>query len=310
MNKKASFFIDDVIWVFRDLTRQRPASMWDNPFMAVLKRAHDEYGVKTQLNIFYRTDFWYGDDEFTLSDMTDAYKAEFEASTDWLKLGFHSKQEFPDYPFINADYSTVDNAFKRIYNEVCRFAGSGSFAKSVVPHWIPISKEGTKALIDNGIRVTYASYGTQVEWDGKHSSLPYGHSARLLQNKKSEASPYKKDTNITAMVNSLCSYNHISEAENAGMFRKLATVKDKELDIYYMPTTQLTLNCEKLSTIETELLKCNSDEYVSTATHEQYFYPDYYAYQPDYAEKIYTMGKVLRDAGYSFIFIEDLPTNA
>jgi len=93
MEKKATFFIDDVIWVFRDLTRQRPASMWDNPYMATLKKAHDEYGVKTQLNVFYETDFWYNDDVFTLSDMTDAYKSEFEAASDWLKLGFHSKKE-------------------------------------------------------------------------------------------------------------------------------------------------------------------------------------------------------------------------
>ena len=93
--KKCYFYIDDVIWVFRDLTRLKPASLFDNPFMAMLKKAHDENGLKVQLNVFYRTDFYYGDDEFSLADMTDAYKAEWEAAADWLKLGFHSKQEFP-----------------------------------------------------------------------------------------------------------------------------------------------------------------------------------------------------------------------
>lgn len=60
--KKVFFYVDDVIWVYRDLTRQRPKSMFDNEYMAMLKRAHDEYGFKAQLNSFYRTDFFYGSD--------------------------------------------------------------------------------------------------------------------------------------------------------------------------------------------------------------------------------------------------------
>ena len=67
--KKAYFYIDDTIWVMRDIARQKPASLFDNPFMNMLKTAHDRYGVKTQLNMFYRTDYFYGNDEFTLSEM-------------------------------------------------------------------------------------------------------------------------------------------------------------------------------------------------------------------------------------------------
>ena len=66
MNKKAFFFIDDVIWVFRDLTRQKPEKLFDNPFMNMLKTAHDKYGLKVQLNLFYITDSFYGYDEFCL----------------------------------------------------------------------------------------------------------------------------------------------------------------------------------------------------------------------------------------------------
>ena len=55
--EKSSVFIDDVLWVFRDLTRKKPSSLFDNPDMAILKRAYDEYGVKVQLNAFYRTSF-------------------------------------------------------------------------------------------------------------------------------------------------------------------------------------------------------------------------------------------------------------
>ena len=53
MDKNSTFVIDDVIWVFRDLTRQKPASLFDNPFLNMLREAHDTYGLKVQLNIFF-----------------------------------------------------------------------------------------------------------------------------------------------------------------------------------------------------------------------------------------------------------------
>ena len=71
--RKAAMYIDDVIWVFRDLARMRPKSMFDNPLLGGLKDAHDRYGLKVQLNCFYRTDFFYGMDEFSLADMPDCY---------------------------------------------------------------------------------------------------------------------------------------------------------------------------------------------------------------------------------------------
>ena len=46
MDKKVYFYIDDVIWLFRDLARQRPKSIYDNSFMKMLKEAHDKYGLK------------------------------------------------------------------------------------------------------------------------------------------------------------------------------------------------------------------------------------------------------------------------
>ena len=39
--------------------------------------------------------------------------------------------------------------------------------------------------------------------------------------------------------------------------------------------------------------------------HEQYFYKDYFAYQPDYAEKILLAAKIAHDTGRDFIFLEE-----
>ena len=58
MSKKAYFFIDDVIWCMREITRLKPVSIFDVPFLEMLKKAHDLYGLTVQLNLFYRTDFF------------------------------------------------------------------------------------------------------------------------------------------------------------------------------------------------------------------------------------------------------------
>lgn len=306
MNKRAQFFIDDVIWLFRDLTRKKPLSLFDNPFMACLKKAYEEYGVKTQLNVFYKTSFWYGNDEFSLSDMTDFYKKEFEQASHWLKLGFHSKEEWPDYPYVNADYDLVDSNFRLIRDEVYRFAGENSFAKSVVPHWAPMSKEGIIALKDNGIKVTYSTYGKKVEWDKNHQSLPYGHSFRLLHNKKPETGVYTKVTRDKAIATALCSYNHVSKEEYDARIGKFDTIKDKETGMCYTTNAEVVLNLVDSKILEQELERFTEHEYLSIGDHEQYYYPDYYAYQKDYVDKIFIMGKTLKEHGYKFIFAEEL----
>ncbi|MBQ2841165.1 MAG: hypothetical protein IJE70_07435 [Oscillospiraceae bacterium] len=58
MTKKVYFFIDDVIWALRDITREKPKSAFDQHFFKTLKECHDKYGAKVQLNLFYRTDFF------------------------------------------------------------------------------------------------------------------------------------------------------------------------------------------------------------------------------------------------------------
>lgn len=306
MTKKAYYFIDDVIWLFRDLTRQRPASMFDHPFLGALKKAHDDYGVKTQLNVFYRTSFFYNDDEFTLADMTDAYKAEWESCSDWLKLAFHSKEEFPDYPFVNADYDVVKNVFEQIIAEIRRFAGEKTIAWSIVPHWLPISKDGIRALHDCGIKLTVASWGDKIPYDGDPSSLPYGHANRLLHNRKPETCLFTRTTFDKAITRSICGYNHLSPEEYHKINKTCDVLLDEETGMYFNNSAHLVLNLCSVDTIHSELDRLIGQEFISVGNHEQYFHSDYFAYQPDYAEKIYAMGQRLHDAGYEFIFTEDL----
>ena len=66
------------------------------------------------------------------------------------------------------------------------------------------------------------------------------------------------------------------------------------------------LNCCPYEQIESEFAPLLDSEYLGYALHEQYFYPDYYAYQSDYAEKIYRAAEIVSGAGFAYFFPQDI----
>ncbi len=305
--KKVYFYIDDVIWVLRDLNRERPHSLFDNAYMKMLKTAHDRYGMKVQLNLFYRTDFFYGGEEFTLADMTDAYKEEWKAASSWLKLSFHAKQEFPDFPYLNADYADVKRDFESVRDEVIRFAGEDTFTYATIFHWNVASKDACRALKDCGVKLFNATHSSEVHpFDGDPASLPYGHMGRLLQNRKPETAVYRRDTRDKAIANSICGYNHITDEQYLATKSGFGTVYDEETGLHFKCLGEMIVNLWPLEEVKEGFAAQLYKDCLSYGIHEQYFYPDYYAYQPDYAEKIYAVSEAAAEAGCEFIFAEDI----
>ena len=299
--KKAYFFIDDVIWVLRDLTREKPASLFDNAFMKMLKDAYDKYGLKTQLNLFYRTDTYYKYDVFTLAEVTDSYKAEFEANSDWLKFAFHALQEFPDYPHINASYEDTARIFKDIEKEVFRFAGKDSFCYTVCPHWAPMSKAAVKALADCGVKLLHSTDGKSSEYNGDPASLPYGHAARLLNNRQPEARVFTRVGAGEDIAASACAYNHLEPEQAQPLYGTPNALFDAETGIYLKSFGDITINIIKYEDLETSLAPEMDFDYVGLGVHEQYFYPEYFAYQPDYADKIMKMCEITKANNFTFV---------
>ena len=237
MNKKFHFFIDDVVWSLRDLTRIRPESMFDIPFFCVLKNAHEKYGMKVQLNLFYRTSAYYGNDDFCITEVPDDYKSEWEKASDWLKLAFHAKEEFPDYPHINARYEDMKAQCEMIEKEVIRFAGKKSYTYCTCPHWNCVSREGVKAMYDCGIRMIDCTAGETFDFDEyKHRAVP-GHDCRLLHNRQPEAKLASDNPEQTGDYLALCSYNHLTLEECNKYAYTPKCYIDKETGMAYKPVS-------------------------------------------------------------------------
>lgn len=304
--RKAAFFIDDVIFILRDLTRQRPKSLFDHPFLGHLKECHEKYGLKLQLNLFYRMDFSHGFDLFSLADMTDAYKPEWQANRDWLKFSMHSLQEFPDYPFVNISESDMGRVYDLIFNEVKRFAGEGMFSNAIVPHWLPVSKAGCVALAKRGVKVISSTHGPRYAYNGDPAVLPYGHADRLMNRRTPEAALYWRGMGDASINSSVCSYNHVSSEQASETLGTFTSVYDRETGLHFKKFVVMPmLNLQKIEDIERKAATQLDKELFLFGTHEQRYFPDYYNYDPVSMDKTRTAARFAHEHGYEFVFIED-----
>ena len=301
--KIAYFFIDDVIMSFHDIARRKLKSIFDNPYFKLLKENHDNYGLTVQLNLFYCTD----DESFNLTEFPDTYKSEFEENSDWLKLAFHATKEHPNYPYADVTYETLKFEYERIVNEIKRFAGEKSLSNVVVPHWLPISKEGCRALADCGVKFLSCSVNDNiVEFTNDDKEVPITDEERERLSKDPEIKAYVRDIGCGLTTKSLCAYNHLDEETAAKLRGKNVSMHDPETGINFkLYSTGPCLNWHPLEKIKEALAQFEHKDYAGVANHEQAFYPEFYAHQPDMSEKITTMARTLHDFGFKFITCED-----
>ncbi len=150
--KKFCFTVDDNIRCLKDISENSYQSVFDNAYFGMFKRLHEKFNLKVQLNIFYK------DENFDLSMVSENYKKEFEINSDWLKFSFHSKEHKPR-PYEFSDYEEVYNDCIKTNNEIVRFAGENSLAKTTTIHYCLATIEGIKALKDCNILGLLGLYG-------------------------------------------------------------------------------------------------------------------------------------------------------
>ena len=270
--------VDDNIIFLWDITKNKDVytSIFENPYLAVYKKAHDLYGVCVHLNLFYQTpavhpNFSVVREDFNLSMMTGKFKDEWIANSDWLKLNFHSLQEKPDKPYEFTDYDTIYNDCKNIQEEIIRFAGEQTLSDETTVHWGECSKEGILALRDRGIK-SLAGYFTFNEGE---TFVSYFYPKELVA--------------------------HIEDRD---------FWFDNELDVFF-GKIDFVLNTREvkndyislLDDLKTKPTRCG---YIDLMIHEQYYYEDYCNYIPTFEKIIVESSKWLKENGYKPAFLGDL----
>ena len=254
--KTFCFTIDDNIRFLKESTERGYESFFDHPYAAMLKRLHEAFGLKIQLNLFYRVD------GFTLSDMTAAYRGEWEKNADWLKLSFHSNYENVR-PYEFSGYEEVDRDCRAVQREIVRFASDAALAATTTVHYCRTTVDGLQALKDNGVRGLLGLYGTEAQ-----PAVSYG----------------------------------ASEEEAAKIRSGEIVTRDS---LAFAPIDIVMNRYGKEENLQ-RLDRLMHREHIWVMIHEQYFYADYPAYQPECEEKLHAVFAFLTQHGYKSAFFEEL----
>lgn len=259
--------IDDNIRFMQDIAENSDKynSIFDNPYLGHLKRLHEKYGTRVHLNMFYQS----VEGDFNLSDFPARFREEWAAQSDWIRMSFHAYQEFPDAPYKHASFETVKKDCDLVQGEIRRIAGEKVMGPVTTVHWGEVNLEGSRALRAGG-------YRGQLGYFNVDDDLP--------------------------------PVSYYLDVEKRRHMKKRFIWKDVQEDILFIRSS-VVLDRKELEEIvpflESYRQTTGLPPYVDFLIHEQYFYPDYAAYQPDYFEKIETAILWAQQCGYRPAFLDE-----
>lgn len=138
--RRYNFFIDDNVFFLTDLVRGNAKSIFDSFYLAFLKKLHENYNFKVTLNTFFRNDHA----PFTVDELDERYKNEFEDNSSWLRLAFHSYSEFPDAPYSKAFPEKYPEHHKIVTDAIRRYAGEKTLIEPVITHFYDIASDSSR----------------------------------------------------------------------------------------------------------------------------------------------------------------------
>lgn len=275
--KKFRLSSDDNIRFLKELTEGDYRSIFDHPYLAIYKKAHDLFGAKVHLNLFYAFDekargcFSGKHDYFDLSMMTDRYKEEFIKNSSWLKLAFHAESEFPDRPYKYADREKIKKDVIKICKEICRFAGKDCISNSTTIHWGEANREVIRELRALGFT---SLTGYFIKTDSNEPLVSY-----YFENE---------------MVDHIGNRDFFMDTKEDMIFGRIDTV----------------LNSGTIEKVLNEVNFASNDlhrgGFVSIMIHEQYFYKGYRNYLPDFEERVLKSCEMLYNKGYKGAHVSEI----
>lgn len=267
---------DNVIFLW-DINKNadKYSSIFDNPYLAVYKKAHDLYGACVHLNIYYEMlpyhySFANRREYFNLSMMTEKFKDEWKANSSWLKLNFHARGDQPDKPYEHTDYQTIYEDCKKVQQEIIRFAGEDTLSDETTIHWGECTEAGVRAVRDLGIRSLAGYFCLEA---GK-PLVSYFYPKDLVDYLDMRDFWYDRDIDM--------------------MYCRI----DNVMNLYK------TEEIEPLFDVLYEQKKRSG--FLEIMIHEEYFYSDYTAYIPAFEDTVLTACKWAKEKGYKGAFLRDV----
>jgi hypothetical protein len=267
--KKYRLSLDDNILFLKDIHSNA------NRYKSIFENPY--LGFLKQVHDSYGTkihlNIYYETEGFNISQLTDKFKEEWKANAGWLRLSFHAFADKPDKPYLNAGYEKVKKDCDMVMDQIRRFAGKEVTGPVTTLHWGEATVEGCRALRDAGFKC-----------------LPC-------------------DFNVD---NDLAPCSYYLDVEKRRHINKRLIWRDNKEGIIFIRCA-IIINTVELEKIVPFLDNLKQDKhmsaYVDLLMHEQYFYPFYSSYQPDYRQKVLTAVKWASENGYVPAFLEECVFN-
>ncbi|MDZ7617382.1 MAG: hypothetical protein U1E05_10275 [Patescibacteria group bacterium] len=260
-------YIDDHSFFFRDILQKDYKSVFDCFYLAKLRQLHREFGVKINLNCFNSTP----ERDFRLSMFPDKYRSEFEDNAHWLRLAFHSENEFPNIPYKDATPEELAGDFDLVAKELNRIAGR-AYTAGLQIHWADVPPSCYQVLADRGV--------TMLATRGRKPDAPQ---------------PKICDYHLPDDILEYLYYHQGWMHFETGLIFYSASTGTRE----WTPVEKTVPGL--LAVIENPA----KSHLLNIAGHEQYWWPFYKNFVPDIYDRYATAFRFVLDRGYKPVWIED-----
>ncbi len=262
--------IDDSIWFLKDIVENQYESLFESPFLSFFRELHEEYGIKLHINLYLEdVDSLLGDGNFSIREVSDRYKNEWQANADWIHLSFHARSDSPDMPYKDASYEKMHQDAMAVRNEIIRFAGEEVLGSATTLHWGEATMDGCRALRDLGWKILPSDFAFIC---GSNVSL------------------------------------YLEEDKQQHMVRRFVW-NDERTGLFFtrFPTVLNEHSCEEIVEILNEVnSEPVRGAYMDLLIHEQYFFEKYPFYLPDYRDRVRTAVKWAVENGYTPGFLSEV----
>ena len=263
--RRYRFSVDDNIWFLRDIARH--ADSYKSLFDNPYLAFWRDLHRKYGTKIHFNV--YYETDGFNLTQMPDRYRDEWRRNADWMRLTFHARANDPARPYLHTTAERIRGDYRLVTSEIRRFAGPELLSPVTTVHWGTITRAGARALHEEGVRTLAAYFETRDELPDVCMYLPWAQWTHL------SGRDYWKDTR-----------------EDLLMVRH-------DMVVNLFPVARIVPFLDRLAEDP------HRSEVLELMIHEQYFYPDYVAYEPDYRERVETAVRWAAEHGYKPVFYAD-----